>query len=97
VPIPLTPSDDPDSYLKDDAGRRVMTNFEEATLVHVAATTGGRYVRSTSGTELARAVADVAKGDRRIVGWRSATEYRDVYPVALAVAAAAVGALCFLV
>ena len=44
-----------------------------------------------------QAVADVAKGDRRIVGWRSATEYRDVYPVALAVAAAAVGALCFLV
>jgi Ca-activated chloride channel homolog len=97
VPIPLTPSDDPDSYLKDDAGRRVTTKFEEGTLVRVAATTGGRYVRSTSGTELARAIADVVKGDRRIVGWRSATEYRDLYPVALAVAAAAAGALCFLV
>jgi hypothetical protein len=54
-------------------------------------------VRSTSGTELARAIADVVKGDRRLLGWRSATEYRDVYPVALAIAAAAAAALWFLV
>ncbi len=101
VPIPLTASDDDaraeDSYLRDDAGRRVTTTFEEATLVRVAATTGGRYMRSTTGTELARAIAEVAKGDRRIRGWRSATEYRDLYPVGLAVAAVAAAALCFLV
>ncbi len=112
VPIPLTASDaDPstgsgspratsrgeDSYLRDDAGRRVTTTFAEATLVGVAATTGGRYVRSTSGTELARAIADVVKGDRRILGWRSATEYRDLYPVGLALGAVAAAVLCFLV
>ena len=97
VPIPLTASDDEDSYLRDDAGRRVTTTFEEATLAGVAAATGGRYVRSTSGTELARAIADVVKGDRRILGWRSATEYRDLYPMGLAVAAAAAAVLCFLV
>src|SRR5262249_13228775 len=74
VPIPLTASDDEDSYLRDDSGRRVTTTFREATLMGVAAATGGRYVRSTSGTELARAIADVVKGDRRILGWRSATE-----------------------
>src|SRR5262245_60907472 len=56
VPIPLTASDDEDSYLKDDAGRRVTTTFEESTLAGVAAATGGRYVRSTSGTELARSI-----------------------------------------
>jgi len=39
----------------------------------------------------------VVKGDRRILGWRSATEYRDLYPVVLAVAAVAAAALCFLV
>jgi len=97
VPIPLTASDAEDSYLRDDAGRRVTTTFAEATLVRVAATTGGRYVRSTSGTELARRIADVVKGDRRILGWRSATEYRDLYPVGLAVGAVAVAVLCFLV
>ena len=97
VPIPLTASGDEDSYLKDDAGRRVTTTFEEATLVRIATTTGGRYVRSTSGTELARAIADVVKGDRRLLGWRTATEYRDLYPVALAPAAVAAAVLCFLV
>jgi len=97
VPIPLTASADEDSYLKDDAGRRVTTTFEEATLRGIAAATGGRYVRSTSGTELARAIADVVKGDRRILGWRSATEYRDLYPAGLAVAAVAAAVLCFLV
>ena len=112
VPIPLNVSgDDPstgsgsprpesrgeDAYLKDDAGRRVTTKFEEATLVRVAAATGGRYVRSTTGTELSRAIAEVVKGDRRILGWRSATEYRDLYPVGLALAAVAAAALCFLV
>jgi Ca-activated chloride channel homolog len=97
VPIPLTAGESDDSYLRDDAGRRVTTKFEEATLARVAATTGGRYVRSASGTELARAIADVVKGDRRLLGWRSATEYRDVYPVALAIAAAAAAALWFLV
>ncbi len=97
VPIPLTPSDAGDSFLKDDAGRRVMTKFEEAALVRIAATTSGRYVRSTSGAELGRALTDLANSERRIVGWRSSTEYRDLYPLGLAVAAVAAAALCFLV
>jgi Ca-activated chloride channel family protein len=88
---------EPSQYLLDDSGRRVTTTFEEATLVRVAAATGGRYVRSTSGSELARALPELAKGDRRIVGWRSATEYHDLYPAALAVAAVAAAALCVLV
>ena len=96
VPIPLTASDNEDAYLRDDSGRRVTTRFEEATLIQIAAATGGRYVRSTSGTGLAHAIAEMARGDRRIVGWRSSTEYRDVYPAALAVAAAAAAALWFL-
>jgi Ca-activated chloride channel homolog len=96
VPIPLSSSDNEDAYLRDDFGRRVTTTFEEATLIRIAATTGGRYVRSTSGTELARAIAEIARGDRRIIGWRSSTEYRDVYPAALAVAAAAAAGLWFL-
>jgi Ca-activated chloride channel family protein len=97
VPIPLTSSDSADTYLRDDAGRRVTTTFDEATLVRVASGTGGRYVRSTTGSELARAISDVVRADRRILGWRSSTDYRDLYPIALAVAAVAGAALCFLV
>jgi Ca-activated chloride channel family protein len=97
VPIPLTPSEGEDSFLRDDSGRRVTTTFEEATLARVAATTGGRYARSTTGTELERAMSALARGDRRIVGWRSSTEYRDLYPLGLAIAAAAAAVLCVLV
>ena len=97
VPIPLTASEGEDSFLRDDSGRRVTTTYEEATLVRVAAATGGRYVRSTTGAELERAMSALAGGERRIVGWRSSTEYRDLYPLGLAIAAAAVAVLCFLV
>jgi Ca-activated chloride channel family protein len=95
VPIPL-PSEGEDTFLRDDAGRRVTTTFEEATLRRVAATTGGRFIRSTSGTELARALADVATGQRKQIGWRTSTEYRDLYGVGLAVAAVAGAALWLL-
>ena len=97
VPIPLTGSEGEDSFLRDDSGRRVTTTYQEATLVRVAATTGGRYVRSTTGTELERAMSTLVGGDRRIVGWRSSTEYRDLYPLGLVIAAAAAAVLCFLV
>jgi len=97
VPIPLATSDSEESYLRDDAGRRVTTTFNEATLVRVASATGGRYVRSTTGSELSRAISDVVRADRRILGWRSSTDYRDLYPVALAVAVVAAAALWVLV
>jgi hypothetical protein len=38
----------------------------------------------------------VVAGDRRILGWRSATEYRDLYPLGVAVGAVAAAALVFL-
>jgi len=96
VPIPLTAGTTDDVYLRDDSGRRVTTRFEEATLRDIAAATGGRFVRSTSGTELARALADIVRGDRRLLGWRESHEYRDLYPVGLGMAAAAGAALWLL-
>ena len=53
-------------------------------------------MRSTSGTELARALADTGRGDRRLLGWRESQEYRDLYPVGLGMAAAAGAALWLL-
>ncbi|HKB12585.1 MAG TPA: VWA domain-containing protein, partial [Vicinamibacterales bacterium] len=89
VPVPLRLVNGQEEFLRDDAGRIVTTRFEEATLRTVAATTGGRFARSTTGGELARAIADIVRGERRIVGWRTSTEYRDLYQVGLAVAGAA--------
>ena len=96
VPIPLRRPDGQETFLRDDDGRLVTTRFEESTLREIAASTGGRYVRSTTGDELARAIADIVKGERKQVGWRTATEYRDVYQAGLAVAGVAGAALWLL-
>jgi len=75
--------------LRDEDGRIVKTRFEESTLRQIAAATGGEYVRSTTGGELTRALNDIALSERKIVGWRTTTDYRDLYPEALGAAAAA--------
>jgi len=87
VPVPLRQVGDREELLRDDAGRTVTTKFEETTLRQIASTTGGRYMRSTTGGELARAIADIVRGERKQVGWRTTTGYRDLYRVGLAVAA----------
>ncbi|HJZ73634.1 MAG TPA: VWA domain-containing protein [Vicinamibacterales bacterium] len=96
VPVPLRQADGQDAWLRDDEGRIVTTKFEEATLRRIAASTGGRYARSTTGGELARAMADVVRGERRLVGWRTSTDYRDLYRAGLTVAAVAGAALWML-
>jgi len=97
VPIPIIQPDGREAVLRDDGGQVVRTRFEETTLREIAASTGGRYVRSTTGGELAAALEDIVKGERKIQGWRTTTEYRDLYVVALAIAAAAGAALWLLI
>lgn len=89
VPIPLRAADGRETFLRDDDGRPVMTKFSERTLREIAAATGGRYVRSATGDELQRAIAEIVAGERKVVGWRTSKEYRDLYPAGLAVAALA--------
>lgn len=96
VPIPILEADGRESYLRDERGQIVKTRFEEATLRQIAANTGGRYLRSTTGGELAKSIDDVVKGERTVQGWRTTTEYQDLYPFALALAAAAGAALWLL-
>lgn len=93
VPVPLAQANGREPLLRDDAGRIVTTTFSESTLRRIATATGGRYVRSRTGSELARAIADIVRGERRLVGWRTSTEYRDLYRAGLAVAAIAGAAL----
>ena len=66
---------------------------KEAPLRDIASTTGGRYLRSRTGGDLTKALQEIEQGERTLVGWRTTTEYRDLYPIALAVAASAIGLL----
>ena len=74
----------------------VKTKFSERTLRAIAGATGGRYIRSTTGVELEKGIEDIVKGERKIQGWKTTTEYRDLYPAGLAVAGAAGAALWLL-
>jgi Ca-activated chloride channel family protein len=96
VPVPIIGPEGKEILLKDDQGVVVKTKFAEATLRQIATVTGGRYMRSTTGNELAAGIAAAVNSERRIVGWRTTTEYRDLYPAGLAVAVAAVAVLWLL-
>jgi Ca-activated chloride channel homolog len=93
VAVPEVQPNGREMPLRDENGRVVRTRFEESMLRSVAASTGGRYLRSRSGGDLTRALHAIEQGERRLVGWRTTTDYLDLYPWALAVAAAAVAAL----
>ena len=94
--MPILDSDGHEAALRDDAGQVVKTRFSEVTLRRIATVTGGRYIRSATGAELAAGVDDIVKGERRILSWRTTTAYRDLYPACLALAAAAGTALWWL-
>jgi len=96
VPIPLLNPDGREEYLKDDDGRLVKTRFSETTLRQIAAATGGRYFRSATGSELLTAIDDIVQGERKVLGWKTSTDYQEVYPISLAAAAVAGAALWFL-
>ncbi|MEO6235445.1 MAG: vWA domain-containing protein [Vicinamibacterales bacterium] len=93
VPVPEMQPDGREIALRDEGGRIVRTRFDESTLRQLASNTGGRYLRSRTGGDLTRALHEIEQGERRLVGWRTTTEYRDLYPAALTLAAAAVAAL----
>ena len=96
VPVPELLPDGREIPLRDEGGRIVRTRFEESMLRDVATTTGGRYLRSRTGGDLAKALHEIEAGERKLVGYRTTTEYRDLFPHALTVAAAAMAALWLL-
>lgn len=96
VEIPVLQPDGREIPLRDDAGQIVRTKFEESTLRQLATLSGGRYVHSTTGGELAAALADIERGERRLEGYRTVTEYRDLYPYALGVSGASLAGLWLL-
>jgi Ca-activated chloride channel homolog len=96
VPVPVLLPDGQEGVLRDEAGRIVKTQFAEGTLHQIAATTGGRYIRSTTGEELAPAIEDIVRGERKIVAWKTTRDYRDLYPAGLATAGAVAAVLWLL-
>jgi len=93
VPVPELMPDGREIPLRDESGRIVRTRFEETMLRDLATNTGGRYLRSRTGGDLAKALHEIEAGERKLVGYRTTTEYRDLYPASLMAAAAAVAAL----
>jgi Ca-activated chloride channel family protein len=97
VPMPIATRGGRDELLMDAARRVVMTRFDETTLQRLAALTGGRYFRSTTGGELVSALESIAEAERRQTGWTARIEYRDLYlPLLAGAAAAAIGLVALL-
>ena len=88
VDVPV-PADDGNG----DAGWTLNVTFNESTLRTIAAAGSGRYYRSQTGHELLDAMRDLASRERRQLGWVDQTDYRDIHPYALGVAALAACAL----
>jgi Ca-activated chloride channel family protein len=93
VPVPIVQPDGKETALRDDTGRIVRTRFEETTLKRIALATGGRYVRFRAPGDLTRALQEIEAGERKLVGYRTTTEYRDLYPAAIALAGVAIACL----
>ena len=91
-PVPLPSSTEAGGVLLDDLGLPLTTEFHEGTLKTIAARTGGRYFRSTSGAELQAALDEIAHDERRIIGW-ARSQHRDLYPWFLAGGSIALAAL----
>lgn len=89
VAIPVPEPGGGSTVLRDDTGNAVTTRFSESTLRRVAAETGGHYARSTTGEELQGAITSLVDRDRRVIGWRTSSERRELYPLCLAIAAVA--------
>ena len=75
-----------DIFLRDDDGNLLTTRFNETTLRSMAEATGGVYVRTTNGDDLRDAIETIARSELRQTGFKTTTEYRDVYTLLLAAA-----------
>lgn len=91
--IPVSVPGRRETYLEDDEGNLLMTRFNETSLRSLAAATGGRYIRSATGGELRAALEEIAEADRVQTGWRTTTEYRDMYVFLVLAAGLAASAL----
>jgi Ca-activated chloride channel family protein len=86
--VPALNEDGVETLLQGEDGQPLTAGFDESTLRDLAAQTGGRYVRSTTGADLRVALQDLVDRERPLVSVKRAIEYRDVYRESLLVSAA---------
>jgi Ca-activated chloride channel homolog len=96
VPIPVADSNGIETNMTDDSGELIKTKFEESTLKAIAETTGGQYMRSTTGYEMGQDMAYTLGRQSMVLGWKTSTELSDLYPSSLALAGASAAALWLL-
>lgn len=94
--VPVVDEKGVETLLAGDDGRTLTAGFDESTLREIAAQTGGRYVRSTTGADLSLALQDLVLRERPLLATTRTTEYKDVYREALALSAMAAGLLLLL-
>lgn len=92
VLIPVAGPTGPTRYLEDEEGRPLMTRFGETTLRQIATATGGRYIRSATGTEVASALRELVE-PQRLVGWSRTIRSESLHRAMLTVAAIALAVL----
>jgi Ca-activated chloride channel family protein len=95
--VPVVNTAGVETLLENDEGQPLTAGFDESTLRDVAAQTGGRYVRSTTGADLGVALQDLVRRERPLLAMKTTTEYRDIYRESLIVAVIGVGVLLLLI
>jgi Ca-activated chloride channel family protein len=88
VPIPLrNERGDVTGYKEDKEDRKVTSRLGESALEAVAATTRGKYYRSTpEGIELRKIYEDIAAMDKKSLSSRLQTTYEERFPIPLGAA-----------
>lgn len=87
VPIPVPGANGTTSYKKDRFGNIVTTRLEEATLVQIAAETGGRYYYAGPGEfQLQKVLEDISTREKQEIQGQQMEQYQDRYQWPLAAA-----------
>jgi Ca-activated chloride channel family protein len=86
VTIPVLDPSGKMDLLKDEGGGLVRTRLNESTLRMIAMETGGRYIRSMTGSELEPAMESAVRRERKVIGWNTRVDYLDIYRHCLAAA-----------
>jgi Ca-activated chloride channel family protein len=94
--VRIVNDDGSETLLEDEQGRPLTAGFDESTLRDIAAQTGGRYVRSTTGADLSVALQDLVRRERPLLAMKTTTEYKDIYRESLLLSAAAAAMLLLL-
>lgn len=81
------------ALLQDEQGKPLTTQFDSSALRGIATATGGRYVSSVSGKDMAAALRGIVASENRQIGWKARVAERDAHRPFLVAAALAVALL----